>query len=150
MVHIPLRQAVEICRILHELQFGGVIRKMRLLWHYFLFKRLGHIMKITIFPNTIGPGLNIFHFGDFTHVARTCRIGSNCTIQPGVVFGKKTADENCSTVGDNCFFGLGVKVLGTVHIGNNVTIGANAVVTKDIPDNCVVAGVPAKIIRRLE
>ena len=106
-------------------------------------------MKITIFPNTIGSGLNIFHFGDFTHVAKTCRIGCNCTIQPGVVFGKKTDAENCSVVGDNCYFGLGAKILGTVHIGNNVTVGANAVVTKDIPDNCVVAGVPAKIIRKL-
>ena len=50
-------------------------------------------------------------------------------------------------MGDNCYFGLGVKILGSVKIGNNVTIGANAVVTKDIPDNAVVGGVPAKIIK---
>ncbi|UKK74846.1 serine acetyltransferase [Segatella bryantii] len=40
----------------------------------------------------------------------------------------------------------GAKVLGDVHIGNNVVIGANAVVVKDVPDNVVVAGVPARII----
>ncbi|WP_240053851.1 DapH/DapD/GlmU-related protein [Bacteroides uniformis] len=50
-------------------------------------------------------------------------------------------------VGDNCYFGVGVKVIGSVRIGNNVTIGANAVVTHDIPDNAVVGGVPAKIIK---
>lgn len=41
----------------------------------------------------------------------------------------------------------GAKVVGGVRVGNNVTIGANAVVTKDIPDNSVVGGVPAKIIK---
>ena len=42
---------------------------------------------------------------------------------------------------------MGVKILGTVHIGNNVTIGANAVVTKDIPNNAIAGGVPARIIK---
>ena len=41
----------------------------------------------------------------------------------------------------------GAKVVGGVRVGNNVTIGANAVVTKDIPDNSVVGGVPAKILK---
>ena len=42
---------------------------------------------------------------------------------------------------------MGCKIFGSVRIGNNVTVGANAVVTKDIPDNAVVGGVPAKVIR---
>ncbi len=50
-------------------------------------------------------------------------------------------------VGDNCYFGLGAKIFGPVNIGSNVTVGANAVVTKDIPDNAVVGGVPAKILK---
>lgn len=49
-------------------------------------------------------------------------------------------------IGSNVFIGCGAKVLGNVCIGNNVIIGANAVVTKDIPDNAVVGGVPARII----
>lgn len=126
---------------------GGAINKLRLLWHYFWFKRLGHIMNVTIYPNTVGVGLHLYHFGDFTHVAKTCKIGCNCTILPGVVFGKKSEEENCSIVGDNCYFGLGAKILGTVHIGNNVTVGANAVITKDIPDNAIVGGVPAKVLK---
>lgn len=42
----------------------------------------------------------------------------------------------------------GACVLGDIRIGNNVTIGANAVVLKDIPDNCIAVGVPAKIISK--
>ena len=45
------------------------------------------------------------------------------------------------------YIGPGAKIIKPVHIGNNVSIGANAVVNKDVPDNCVVAGVPAKIIK---
>lgn len=40
----------------------------------------------------------------------------------------------------------GSKVVGNVHIGNNVVIAANSVVTKDIPDNCIVGGIPARIL----
>ncbi len=53
-------------------------------------------------------------------------------------------------VGNNVWFGGGVTVLSGVNIGDNVVIGAGAVVASDIPDNCVIAGVPAKIIRKIE
>ena len=43
--------------------------------------------------------------------------------------------------------GAGANIIGPVHVGNNVTIGAGAVVVRDLPDNCVAVGVPAKIIR---
>lgn len=51
------------------------------------------------------------------------------------------------TIGDNVWFGGNCVVLPGVHIGNNVVVGAGSVVTKDIPDNAVVAGNPARIIR---
>jgi serine O-acetyltransferase len=49
-------------------------------------------------------------------------------------------------IGDNVYIGPGAKIVGNVHIGNNVAIGANCVVTKDIPDNSVVVGVPGRVI----
>lgn len=52
-------------------------------------------------------------------------------------------------IGDNVWLGDKVAVLAGVHIGNNVIVAANAVVTKDIPDNSIVAGVPGKIIAHL-
>ncbi|GAX86812.1 serine O-acetyltransferase [Lebetimonas natsushimae] len=60
-------------------------------------------------------------------------IGNNCTIMQQVTLGNDLIEINKAPI-----------------VGDNVKIGANAVVTKDIPDNCVVAGVPAKIIRRLD
>ena len=68
---------------------------------------------------------------------------------PGVVFANKTEKEDdfLMSVGDNCYLGLGVKIIGNVKIGDNVTIGSNAVVTKDIPNNAIVGGIPAKIIK---
>ena len=123
--------------------------KLKFLWHFFWYKRLGFKLRMTIYPNTIGPGFRIYHAGDFIHVGPKVRIGRNCTMLPGVVFGNKMegVDEKNIIVGDDCYFGLGVKILGTVKIGNNVTVGANAVITKDIPDNAIVGGVPAKIIK---
>ena len=59
----------------------------------------------------------------------------------------ETGGANSVIVGDNCSFGQGAKVLGAVRIGNNVNVGANAVVTHDIPDNAVVGGVPARVIK---
>lgn len=123
--------------------------KILFLYHWFRYKRLGFKLNFTVYPNTVGPGFRIYHKGDFVHVKSTCRIGKNCTLLPGVVFGNKYEKEDYGEVfvGDNCYFGLGVKILGSVRIGNNVTVGANSVVTHDIPDNAIVGGIPAKIIR---
>lgn len=52
-------------------------------------------------------------------------------------------------IGNNCWIGDKATILGGVTIGNNVIVAANSVVTKSIPDNCIVAGVPAKIIKQL-
>ena len=49
-------------------------------------------------------------------------------------------------IGDNCKIGAGAKILGKIKIGDNVTIGANTVVTKDIPDNCTVVGQQMRIL----
>lgn len=122
------------------------------LWHFFRYKRFSFRLHITIYPNTVGPGLRIYHVGDFIHVGTQCSIGSHCTLLPGVVFGNKHEQEtgDTITVGDNCYFGLGAKIFGTVNIGDNVTIGANSVVTKNIPSNAVAGGIPARILKTKE
>ena len=48
-------------------------------------------------------------------------------------------------VGDNVYFGPGAKVIGDTRIGNNVVVAANSLVITDVPDNCTVIGVPARI-----
>ena len=51
------------------------------------------------------------------------------------------------TIGDNVEINAGVIIIGPVHIGNYVRIGANAVVIHDIPDNCTAVGIPAKVVK---
>lgn len=117
-------------------------------WYTWNLRRMRVKTDVMIFPNTIGPGLQLMHPG-FRRIDRFVEIGRNATILPMVLFGrKKPEDENSDIiVGDDCYISTGVTVLGPVVIGNNVTIGAGAVVTHDVPDNAIVAGVPAKIIK---
>lgn len=71
--------------------------------------------------------------------------GENIYLESGVVIGE--TKRGCPVLGNNIFIGSGAKIVGDITIGNNVTIGANAVVNKSFPDNVVIGGVPAKIIR---
>lgn len=76
-----------------------------------------------------------------------CRIGKNCVIGQGATLGGKSGWYEVPVLGDNVYVAAGARIIGPVVIGDNAMIGANAVVVKDVPANCVVAGVPAKIIR---
>lgn len=124
------------------------INKLFYFWNAWNLRRLIVKTGIMVFPNSLGPGVQLMHPG-FRRIDRFVKIGANCTILPMVLFGrKKPTDTNSEiVVGDNCYISTGVTILGPVCIGNNVTIGAGAVVTKDIPDNAIVGGVPAKIIK---
>lgn len=70
-------------------------------------------------------------------------VGSNVHIAPGVNIAGRVK------IGDNTFVGIGTTIKDYITIGRNVTIGAGSVVINDIPDNRVVAGVPAKTIREV-
>ncbi|AXI10470.1 serine acetyltransferase [Oceanobacillus sp. 143] len=77
-------------------------------------------------------------------------IGDRVIIGQGVTIGKKLERGQAPTIGDRVYIGTGSKILGDVKVGNNVIIGANSVVTKDVPNNVIVAGAPATIIRKVE
>jgi len=94
----------------------------------------------------IGPGLYIEH--GFSTIIDAKRIGANAYINQQVTVGYRHDDVGHPVIGDNVRIGAGAKVLGGITLGNNVTVGANAVVVKDVPANCVVVGVPARIVRR--
>lgn len=92
----------------------------------------------------VGGGLYIQH--GFATMVAAKSIGENCWINQQVTIGY-TGPETPPVIGDNVMITCGAKVLGPIHVGNHVTVGANAVVIRDVPDNCVVGGVPAKILK---
>jgi len=94
----------------------------------------------------IGPGLYIGHFGNI--LIGPTQIGKFCNLSQGntIGFTGRGRNKQIPVVGDYVYMGDGAKIIGGVRVGNNVAIGANAVVTKDLPDNAVAVGVPAKIV----
>lgn len=96
--------------------------------------------------SSIGPGLFVEN-GSMILVGG--EIGDNCWLNSCVTIGYKTGlEKRLPIIGNNVYIGTGAKILGSVTIGNNVMIGANAVVTRDVPSNCTVVGVPARIVKR--
>jgi serine O-acetyltransferase len=95
----------------------------------------------------IGCGFYIAHIGGI-FVNKSSIIGKNCNITTGVILGQANRGPNkgAPVIGDNVYIGPGAKIVGKVHIGNNVAIGANCVVTKSVPNNAVVVGVPGRVI----
>ena len=104
-----------------------------------------HPMLIIRKSCTIGRGAFIQHgFGSVINGT----IGDNCWINQQVTIGFN-ADSGCRPIlGNNVRIAAGAKVLGGITVHDNVIIGANAVVVKDVLPNCVVVGVPAYIVRR--
>jgi serine O-acetyltransferase len=103
---------------------------------------------ISIPYNTkIGPGLYVGHFGGI-FVNPQAVIGKNCNINHDVTIGAAYGGKSpgVPVVRDNVYFGPGSKIIGGIEIGNNVAIGANCVLTKSVPDNAVVAGIPGVVI----
>lgn len=96
---------------------------------------------------TIGDGLltgRYVYIGDNAHGGLSCEEGGVPPLKRLLV------SKGEVRIGNNVWIGDKVAVLSGVHIGDNVIVGANSVVTKDIPPNCMVAGIPAKVIKSLE
>lgn len=103
---------------------------------------------IYISPKTeIAEGCKLNHFGTCIHATS---IGCNAEITHGVTIGQIRAfedDEGYPVIGDYVYIGAGSRVFA--NVGDNVKIGANSVVLKDVDSDCVVAGAPAKVVKRL-
>ncbi|WP_425805443.1 serine O-acetyltransferase [Desulfitobacterium sp. Sab5] len=138
-------------------------------FHAILFHRLSHwlftknlillprvisqiarfLTGIEIHPGArIGKGFFIDH-GMGVVIGETAEVGDNVTLYQGVTLGGtgKEKGKRHPTIGNNVFIGSGAKVLGSIKIGDNVKIGAGSVVTKPVPADSTVVGVPGTIVR---
>ncbi len=111
-------------------------------------KHLSYKSGIQIsWKTSIGKGFYIGHFGTVV-ISPNAVIGNNVNISQGCCIGaaNRGARKGTAKIGDCVYLAPGCKVIGKVVIGNNVCVGANAVVTHDIPSEACVGGVPAKIL----
>ena len=132
-----------------------------------LFGKTGEKIKVETpfycdYGVNIEVGENFFaNYGCIILDVNKVKIGKNCMIAPNVGIYSAThpirAEERYNgvelgypvTIGDNCWIGAGAIICPNVTIGNNVVVGAGAVVTKSFGDDVVIAGNPAKVIRKL-
>lgn len=137
---------------IHALAFHRLSHRLwnwRLKW---LARMLSHLSRfltgIEIHPAArIGRGLFIDH-GMGVVIGETAEIGDQCTLYHGVTLGGTTwrKEKRHPTLGNNVVVGAGAKIIGPVVIGDNARIGSNSVVTKDVPADATVVGIPGRIV----
>jgi serine O-acetyltransferase len=158
VVHIDTLRWLDL---LHKTEYGLTSGFIFLLSHHPEFRNLfyyrvgpiSNLLNITcrkmstlyITTEKIGEGLFIQH--GFATVIAARSIGKNCWINQQVTIGFSN-NNDCPVLEDNVTVNAGAKVIGGITIGKNSHIGANAVVVKNVPENCVVFGVPEYIIKR--
>jgi serine O-acetyltransferase len=133
---------------------GGFLRSQKWsrwgVYHLFKFWRHGLSLKLGIyldFGTEIAGGLYIPHpYGII--VNRRSQIGENCNIAQHVTIGLKSRDPNkgCPVLGNRVYVGPGAVIIGGINVGDDVAIGANCVVVKDVPSRAVVVGVPGRVV----
>lgn len=126
---------------------GGKINYWRSIWLYNYIRRT---YCCNIWPGIeIGTGTYIAHAHDVC-IGKTAIIGNNCRFYPhsDITAAVKGDDDRSSKnqrrhakLGNDCIVGNGAVVVGPITVGDNVTIGAGAIVTKDVPSHTVVKGV---------
>jgi serine O-acetyltransferase len=111
-----------------------------------LFNKLNVLLGQCIIGRraNFGPGFVLIHSQGIV-INSSVQGGRGIFIEHQVTIGAEK--QQVPVLGNNVFIGAGAKILGAVRIGNDVKIGANAVVTKDLPDGATAVGIPARVIK---
>lgn len=116
------------------------------------FKGLTFVLYNTVIPYTtrVGKDTKFAYGGMGCVINRRSVIGDRVLIGQNTTIGRSLDPDDYPIIGNDVYISAGARIIGKIHVGNNVIIGANAVINKDVGDNCIVAGVPAKIIRKID
>ncbi|MCM3610419.1 serine acetyltransferase [Planococcus sp. MERTA32b] len=121
----------------------GLFGRLYLWFLKYCFYKKSVELGLQIKPNVFGPGLGLPHYGSIV-VSSRAKIGKNCRIHSSTNIGE--SDGRAPIIGDNLYMGPGAKIAGGIQIGDNVAIGANAVVFKDVQSNVTIGGIPGKVV----
>ena len=136
-------------RLMRKLEYFTNCNKNNLLKTLIIYQYRKQSIKLgfSIPINVFGPGLSIAHRGTIV-VSKYTKVGANCRLHVCVNIGTQAGKvSDAPTIGDNCYIGPGVKIFGKIDIGQNMVIGANAVVNKSFPEgNATIGGIPARVI----
>ncbi len=114
-------------------------------WHEWRRRFYGLFLPNLEIPlNTLGYGTRFVHKGKIV-IASRAHLGNYCWLYPGICVGAGPTDE-VPIVEDHVFIGTNAGIYGGVHIGKNAFISPNAVVTHDVEEGTIVAGVPARVL----
>jgi serine O-acetyltransferase len=129
--------------------YGEAPRPLRVLLRvpYELARKLvGMAVGIHLHPRTrIGPGLFIPHYGGIWINPRA-ELGAHCNVAHGVTIGAPNAEPGAPVLGDRVWVGPGSVVTGAIRIGSRAVIGANSLVSTNLPEAAVAVGVPARVL----
>ncbi|MGC7890827.1 serine acetyltransferase [Vibrio anguillarum] len=116
-----------------------------------VMKFISFLLFNSVVPASVKIGKNSrFMYGGIGCVIhKKSIIGNNVCLGQGITIGRKLK-ESCPEIGNDVYIGAGARILGDIKVGNNIIIGANAVVINSIPDNSIVAGSPAKVVKMIE
>ena len=150
--------ALKYLRLLRFSEFyynnsSNLVYKLLFYWYKMRLNHLGVKLHIRIPLNTCGYGLRLMHLsGGGGLLLNVNRLGNYCGFNAGVLLGNNNAKDARPTIGNYVAFGPGAKAFGKIEIGDNVFVAPNAVVTKSVPSNSIVGGIPAKVLKekRLE
>ena len=154
----PGLPAVILYRICHHLLYGvqpNLLTKLAYVAFWLVARVYAIVVGIEIDPNAhIGSGLFINHFGAI--IITSAIIGDNCNISQSVTIGKssKAADweiegtgvVDIPTIGNRVWIGPGAVIAGPITVGDDASVSANSLVTRDIPPGGIAIGVPAQVV----
>jgi serine O-acetyltransferase len=135
---------MRVCRYLHEHTVLRILLPLAWLVYHRLQVKFGYGIS---YRSEIGGGLSLPHYGGI-NVSELAHIGCNCNLSQLVTIGVSRRGEHAGVpvIGDAVYIGPGAVIFGAIKVGDRAAIGANCVVTKDVPADAVVVGISGAVI----